>query len=618
MGILTLTGLAAWQVQPVLPAAGASATPAPTATEGPQRATKIKVPFTSYQWWINSWQNNQVLCQLWIEHEGLPNAFEVSSYCDPPVYTVWSTTKPCSQAGTGGDIRDCHGVYLSLVGSQQTEREISVDLPPAKVWVSVSGCDAMPPQNRCTNLPNLLLTGEEPLPNEAIIGIHGLMAGEPFSCQGASCEIPIPPTGIQGMTVEFWADSSFGDSTVHYSAQVRAVPWGDFMSPDMSATSDTQQLWYVDVISSQWRGAPLASCSEIWESFPALGGPPQWLTTPERVEDLASSQPLVYLAGLLIQNGEVNASDCPREGLASPGVANACGLEKAMPRMEGWQNQFDAQIIQVARNSGVPAQLMKNIFSRESQFWPGIFATYHEAGLGQLTENGAETTLLWNPDFFNQFCPLVFLRDVCDRGWTRLQPDQQAMLKGALVTKVNAACPDCPSGIDLSRARFSVDVFASTLRANCEQAGQIVHNVTKQPAGISSSYVDLWLFTLLNYNAGPGCLSYAMTQAYNKRLPLDWPHVANQLVGGCTGAIAYVEAVTSAQSPSAALTATAQAPTAITPVVVNTQVNRTPTPGFGRTATATATRQGTSGTATPTGEGYPGPGYPGITEQPYP
>jgi hypothetical protein len=219
----------------------------------------------------------------------------------------------------------------------------------------------------------------------------------------------------------------------------------------------------------------------------------------------------------------------------------------------------------------------------------------------------------------------VFLRDVCNRGWTRLQPDQQDMLKGALVTKVNAACPDCPSGIDLSRARFSVDVFASTLRANCEQAGQIVHNVTKQPAGVSSTYVDLWLFTLLNYNAGPGCLSYAVTQAYNKRLPLDWPHVANQLVGGCTGAISYVEAVTSAQSPSAALTATAQAPTAITPVVVNTQPNRTPAPGLGRTATATATRQGTPGAATPTGEGpYPGypvftqPPYPAATEQPYP
>jgi hypothetical protein len=38
-----------------------------------------------------------------------------------------------------------------------------------------------------------------------------------------------------------------------------------------------------------------------------------------------------------------------------------------------WQNQFDERIMEVALETGVPAQLMKNLFAKESQFWPGVF-----------------------------------------------------------------------------------------------------------------------------------------------------------------------------------------------------------------------------------------------------
>jgi len=55
----------------------------------------------------------------------------------------------------------------------------------------------------------------------------------------------------------------------------------------------------------------------------------------------------------------------------------------------------------VAKIDDVPAQLLKNIFLRESQLWPGIYNSIKEVGLGHLTDNGADTILLWNPDFFN-------------------------------------------------------------------------------------------------------------------------------------------------------------------------------------------------------------------------
>jgi len=53
----------------------------------------------------------------------------------------------------------------------------------------------------------------------------------------------------------------------------------------------------------------------------------------------------------------------------------------------------------VAKESGVPAHLLKNMwFAKESQFWPGA-SSKTDVGLGQLTEKGADTTLMWNPLF---------------------------------------------------------------------------------------------------------------------------------------------------------------------------------------------------------------------------
>jgi hypothetical protein len=307
------------------------------------------------------------------------------------------------------------------------------------------------------------------------------------------------------------------------------------------AVGSEQDGWYVDVLSTQWRGAPLASCSQVWEVFPPIGGPPRWLSTPQTSSDLATDEPYVYLAGILIAQGIVDASECPQGGLLGGGGANACGLEEARPVVEAWQNRFDELILQVAGNTGVPAQLMKNLFARESQFWPGVFRRVDEVGLGQLTEKGADTTLLWNASFYDQFCPLVLEASVCEKGYARLQPDEQATLRGALFSSANAYCGDCPMGIDLTQADFSVTVFAETLLANCEQVGRIVRSVTGEQPGDASGYEDLWRFTLVNYNAGPGCLAEATEEAWLKQEPLDWGHVATRLDPACASAVQYVE-----------------------------------------------------------------------------
>jgi len=110
--------------------------------------------------------------------------------------------------------------------------------------------------------------------------------------------------------------------------------------------------------------------------------------------------------GRLIAYGLADASICPDGGLLPNGWASACGLETARESVDAWQNRFNAQIIAAAQEFNLPAQLLKNLFAQESQFWPGAVRDLkiQEFGMGHLTEQGADAVLLWNPDFFARAC----------------------------------------------------------------------------------------------------------------------------------------------------------------------------------------------------------------------
>ena len=579
---------------------------APSPTPPSSRHMTVPVSFTWYDWWMARWENNEVLCRILIEHEGRPYLSEIRQACEPTPYNEFAATKACDPSAPGG----CRGMYLHFVRSFPGNRNIEIYLPQPKVWVSLADCNPAPTVNRCTNLPSLLLTGDEQLPNELVIRIQGIYDGEPFSCAGSSCQFPLRPTGSQGVSLEFWGDSSFGDSSEHYKALVRVTAVGDFMAPD-GETTDAQQ-WYVDVLSPQWRDGVLASCADVWQVFPDIDGPPPWLNTPVELENMQSTYSYYYLAGKLISNGQVSAGDCPDGGLVASMVASQCGLEKAMPKVVDWQNRFDSEILKVAKDTGIPAQLMKNIFGRESQFWPGLYNDINEAGLGQLTEKGADTVLLWNQNFYETFCPLILSKDTCKQGFVYLKPEEQDLLRGGLVGKVNAACPTCPVGIDLTQANFSVNVFAQSLLANCSQTGRIVSNVTGKSPGQVSSFVDLWKFTLVNYNAGPGCLWSAMADSYKAGERLSWNNVSARLDPVCQAAVEYVDSISANHAATATPTAWVFAGTPLPPPVFPTAPLTTATPV---TATITGTRPTTGpvtatpragGSATPTRTPMPG------------
>ncbi|MDR3578013.1 MAG: hypothetical protein P4L50_29460 [Anaerolineaceae bacterium] len=571
-------------------------TPTPT-TAALSRQANLYIDYTVYEWWLLSWQNNQSQCQIYIQHPGLPTPNEIYTFCGQSLYDQWAATKSCLSK----DLSQCSGMYLHAVAKTPAKRKMVVDLPMPEVWVSLTDCNPVPPDNRCSSMPSLILSGEEPLPNEAVIRLQGTMGGQSFSCPGDQCVIPLQPTGMQGLPISFWADSSYGDESDHFTALIRVMPWGDFMDPEKGSNENPQ--WYVDVLSSQWRGEKPASCSDVWQVFPNLGGPPDWLSTPKKVEDLKSSVSYNFLTNALIQNGVVDVNNCTNG-------STTCGVKGALASVMDWQNRFDNEIMKTASQTGVPAQLMKNVFARESQLWPGIYTTYKEAGLGQLTENGADTILLWNSDFFSQFCPLVLNKDVCALGFGNLNPDRQSTLRGALVRNVNASCSDCQGGIDLTQANFSVSVFAQGLEANCQQVGRILSNTTLVQPGQTTSYEDLWKFTLVNYNAGPGCLAKAVQTAYGNSEPLDWEHVSSHLEPACKASIDYVDYISTAGNPTQTATPTQVIPTN-TPLPVFTETPANPNPTLQSTAGPSATPISTvypveAAISSPNANPYPG------------
>ncbi len=193
--------------------------------DGPDRFTAITVDFITYEWWLLSWKNSQVLCQVYVEHEGWPDTSEVQYYCGASVTSQWQKTSPCVFSDTVTSASQCPGLYLHLANVTPSSREVEVLLESADVQLSISECNAIAPDNRCSTLPRLHLEGIEPLPNEMIISIQGFMDGVPFNCPGASCDLPLPPTGTNGIPVQFWAESSYGDTSEVFSAQVRVIPW---------------------------------------------------------------------------------------------------------------------------------------------------------------------------------------------------------------------------------------------------------------------------------------------------------------------------------------------------------------------------------------------------------
>ena len=497
---------------------------------GPDRYASSLEEYIQFSWWLTQWEDNSVVCNILTDHPGTPKEIEILNSCGDSIYKRWLTSSMCNEATS--DPGDCSGLYLHLASKTPATRSIAIKLPPPVVWITLQGCHPFASTHRCNEPPSLILTGEEPLAGYSITGLEGSIDGDPFICDQV-CLIDLTTTEESGVRIEFWANSSYGDTSELYTAQVR-VNQGNAEDP----------YYYVDILSDQWRGQNQAPCMDIWKTFPPAGGLTGWLSTPSSFTELASDFSYEYLAGALIRQGLVDTSTCLDNGLLDNGYASSCGSEAARELVREWQNQFDEKIYSASLEVGVPSQLLKNIFGRESQFWPGISLGHSERGLGQMTRNGADTTLLWNTPFYEQYCAGILDDEVCKKGYPHLSDPDKIILQEAMVRSVDAYCDDCPLSIDLGTAENSVLIFANTLLANCSQAAKVIE-LNYLISGYPPVYEDLWKFTLVNYNAGPGCLGLAVNKTSTLGEPLTWENVSKNLTVACKNASDYVSDISS-------------------------------------------------------------------------
>lgn len=248
-------------------AAGPSAQPT-----GPDRYSVTVVDYTRYYWWLIRWGEDEVECKVVTDHDGLPTPGDIYMDCGEEIYEEWIEQEPCHEL----DLSLCTGFYLHLIDSKPAQKEIATPLPPPTVQVTLENCDPVYTSftNICDSEPILVLTGTEPLPGYEILNIEGLYENQPFLCD-PRCRLQLPVTDEDGFVIQFWANSSYGDTSEMFEALVR-VAITDAGDPD-------RLFWYADVLSSQWAGVPVASCVDAWGALPPVGGPPEWLSTPPQI-----------------------------------------------------------------------------------------------------------------------------------------------------------------------------------------------------------------------------------------------------------------------------------------------------------------------------------------------
>jgi hypothetical protein len=483
-----------------------------------------------YNWYIARWSDQTILCKVAAQHTGTPTSAEIKAQCGEAIHAAWQTTPPCL-----GVQSQCAGVYLFFSNILTWEPPKPEDTAVPEVRLSLAGCEPELPANWCAELPALdfALDFGEAEPSTAVVGM--ILLDKKSACIAEPCRLALFQTPPDGLWFQFWSELPDGRKSEVFWARLRVLPAYSPNDPDLLG-------WRVDLISTQWVGHGPACCGLQWAAFPPLTGLPHWLSTPDTAAALATQEAYYFLAGSLLKSALADGSACPANGVLPSGFASECGMNAAVPQVLWWQNAYDVFLLEAARDAGVPAVLLKRLIARESQFWPAGLNGY-ERGLGHLTEGGADTLLLWNPNYYSQLCPQALSIERCTEGYATLTESEQTLLRAKVLEVASAWCETCPGGVDMQKLDASVDALAQTLAANAGQAGQILRLVTGKKPGEVASYEDLWKFSLVNYNAGAGCLAEAVKAAWPGKSSLTWIAVSEKLPPHCQGAIDYVESL---------------------------------------------------------------------------
>src|SRR5215212_1279863 len=421
---------------------------------------------------------------------------------------------------------------LTSTGSPVASLPTSSSLLPSGLYAFIEAPKGLLPK------PYVILSAFSGLPRTVSVTIRGFVNTDEFVCTQIPCAIDLQTSSR--FVFAAYSDTGESSETVIASVSVTQESGGYLVTID----SVSQFSLFSNACSVIWGKSDEANVP--WDDFVQF---PYQLHTKKTLHTLVTQ---------LLLNGIVDAHDCPAGGL-SIGLdwPTACGLERASSKMIEWENQFDDQIWLASKNQGMPPKILKTLFEIESQFWPGNARFYlDEFGLGQLNQLGVDVLLRRDPTLFQSVCRGV-LSD-CATSYLSLNPQQQAMIRGAVVKLTDASCADCQYGFDLNKAKESVSIFARLLVANCQQVDAILNSViipdqdvdaataTAAVATIaaggntdSTSYDDLWRFTFLSYHSGLNCFREALVATKKAKQPANWENIAKRL--RCKGAENYVD-----------------------------------------------------------------------------
>ena len=419
-------------------------------------------------------------------------------------------------------------------GSPLTNATLPFGISPVDIFAFIQA------PNGYVERPYVILTAFASIARSESVVIRGFINSQEIICTQAPCIVYLDG----GARIIFRAFTSTGESSEEVISSVSVV--NDSQGYLVTIDSVSQFVSFVDSCAVAWGVKDEENAR--WDSFVQF---PYQINTKKTLHTLVRN---------LILNGIVDTSACPTGGL-SIGLdwPTACGLETAASEMIEWQNQFDDYIWLAGREQGIPPKILKTLIEVESQFWPGNSRFYlDEFGLGQINQLGVDVLLRQDPSLYQQICPTV-LSD-CAVPYVSLEASQQALIRGAVVSSVDATCPTCENGLDLAVAKDSISLIARLLNANCQQVDNIL-NIPYKPdpdadaatatavvatvaAGGSkpgADYEDYWRFTFLAYHSGISCFQTAVNDTRKAGLPVTWENLEQQL--DCRGGSDYVNGV---------------------------------------------------------------------------
>jgi len=201
-------------------------------------------------------------------------------------------------------------------------------------------------------------------------------------------------------------------------------------------------------------------------------------------DGLLTDESLTWLAGKLIWGGVIKPQ-CYGSGLDPYTLAaDGCGMAFARADVIRWQNQFNDAIYTSSVAYNVPAKLLKRMMSIESQYWPFYTAPAGEIGIMQVTDNGLDTLLRFDPEID----PFYFERDDINKFWSRS------------ITRNKLYCRSCTLEEAVAHIKNNMNIYARLLAAfHCRA-------VTINPALLEQGNLA-WRQAVLDYNGNADYLT---------------------------------------------------------------------------------------------------------------